>query len=287
MMKRLITLISVLLISLTLFSVTVSAKRYDEGNVFVSDKEGYLSDSEFDDIVDTAEKLSDKTGYNVGIIITDDIGSKSPVAFSDDAYMDVFKKDSDGFMILLNNDTYEDHISTSGNAILMYSDSRLMNTLDSAGSYLKEEEFHSALKVMLTKLDSYYDEGIPPENEGYTKDDIKDATGQDFLGRLINIVHRLGILFVIFIVVSVITFFIIKSSYRFKTAESARTYVNKSETFFREKQDIYIREYTTSHKISSSSSGGGSRGGGSGRVGGSSVHRSSGGGSFGGASRKR
>ena len=287
MMKRLITLISVLLISLTLFSVTVSAKRYDEEKVFVSDKESYLSDSEFDDIVDTAEKLSDKTGYNVGIIITDDIGSKSPVAFSDDAYMDVFKKDSDGFMILLNNDTYEDHISTSGNAILMYSDARLMNTLDSAGSYLKEEEFYSALKVMLTKLDSYYDAGVPAENEGYTKDDIKDATGQDFLGRLINIVHRLGILFVIFIVVSIVTFFIIKSSYRFKTAESARTYVNKSETFFREKQDIYIREYTTSHKISSDSSGGGSRGGGGGRVGGSSVHRSSGGGSFGGASRKR
>lgn len=285
MMKRLITLISVLLISLTLFSVTVSAKRYDEEKVFVSDKESYLSDSEFDDIVDTAEKLSDKTGYNVGVIITDDIGSKSPVAFSDDAYMDVFKKDSDGFMILLNNDTYEDHISTSGNAILMYSDERLMNTLDSAGSYLKEEEFYSALKVMLTKLDSYYDAGVPAENEGYTKDDIKDATGQDFLGRLINIIHRLGILFVIFIVVSIVTFFIIKSSYRFKTAESARTYVNKSETFFREKQDIYIREYTTSHKISSDSSGGGSRGGR--RVGGSSVHRSSGGGSFGGASRKR
>lgn len=286
MMKKITAFISVLVISLTLFSVSVSAKRYDEGKVFVSDKESYLSDSEFDDIVDTAEKLSDKTGYNVGIIITDDIGSKSPVAFSDDAYMDVFTKNSDGFMILLNNDTYEDHISTAGNAILMYSDARLMNTLDSAGSYLKEEDFYSAIKVMLGKLDSYYDAGVPSENEGYTTKDIDDATGQDFLGRLINIVHRLGILFVIFIVVSIVTFFIIKSSYRFKTAESARTYVNKSETFFREKQDTYIREYTTSHKISSDSSGGGSRGG-SGRVGGSSVHRSSGGGSFGGASRKR
>jgi len=287
MMKRLITLISVLLISLTLFSVTVSAKRYDEEKVFVSDKEGYLSDSKFDDIVDTAESLSDKTGYNVGIIITDDIGSKSPMAFSDDAYMDVFTKNSDGFMILLNNDTYEDHISTAGNAILMYSDARLNNVLDSAGSYLKEEDFYSALKVMLGRLDSYYDEGVPPENEGYTKDDIENAVKQDFIGRLINIVHRMGILFVIFIVVSVVTFFIIKSSYRFKTAESARTYVNKSETFFREKSDTFIREYTTSHKISSDSSGGGSRGGGGGRVGGSSVHRSSGGGSFGGASRKR
>ncbi|MBR4093043.1 MAG: TPM domain-containing protein [Oscillospiraceae bacterium] len=282
MMKKLTAFISVLVISLSLFSVSVSAKKYDEGKVFVSDKESYLSDSEFSDIVDTAEKLSDKTGYNVGIIITDDIGSKSPVAFSDDAYMDVFSKNSDGFMILLNNDTYEDHISTAGNAILMYSDARLMNTLDSAGSYLKEEDFYSALKTMLGKLDSYYDAGVPAENEGYTKADIEDAVGKG-----INILHQLGISFVIFIVVSIITFFIVKSSYRFKTAESARTYVNKSETFFREKSDTFIREYTTSHKISSDSSGGGSRGGGSGRVGGSSVHRSSGGGSFGGASRKR
>ena len=282
MMKKITAFISVLVISLSLFSVSVSAKRYDEGKVFVSDKESYLSDSEFSDIVDTAEKLSEKTGYNVGIIITDDIGSKSPVAFSDDAYMDVFSKNSDGFMILLNNDTYEDHISTAGNAILMYSDARLMNTLDSAGSYLKEEDFYSALKTMLGKLDSYYDAGVPAENEGYTKADIEDAVGKG-----INILHQLGISFVIFIVVSIVTFFIVKSSYRFKTAESARTYVNKSETFFREKSDTFIREYTTSHKISSDSSGGGSRGGGSGRVGGSSVHRSSGGGSFVGASRKR
>ena len=281
MMKKITAFISVLVISLTLFSVSVSAKRYDEGKVFVSDKESYLSDSEFDNIVDTAEKLSDKTGYNVGIIITDDIGSKSPVAFSDDGYMDVFSKNSDGFMILINNDTYEDHISTSGNAILMYSDARSRNILDSAGSYLKEEDFYSALKTMLTKFDSYYDAGVPSENEGYTKADIEDAVGKG-----INILHQLSISFVIFIVVSIITFFIVKSSYRFKTAESARTYVNQSETFFREKSDTFIREYTTSHKISSDSSGGGSRGG-SGRVGGSSVHRSSGGGSFGGASRKR
>mgnify|MGYP003294003166 FL=1 len=287
MMKKLTAFISVFVISIALFSVSVYAKRYDEGKVFVSDKESYLSDSEFDDIVDTAEKLSDKTGYNVGIIITDDIGHKSPMAFSDDAYMDVFAKNSDGFMILLNNDTYEDHISTSGNAILMYSDARLNNTLDSAGSYLKEEDFYSALKTMLGKLDSYYSDGVPPENEGYTKDDIEDAVGQGFIERLINLVHRLGILFVIFIVVSIVTFFIVKSSYRFKTAESARTYVNKSETFFREKSDTFIREYTTSHKISSDSSGGSGSRGGSGRVGGSSVHRSSGGGSFGGASRKR
>lgn len=280
MMKKITAFISVLVISLTFFSVNISAKRYDEEKVFVSDKKGYLSNSEFDDIVDTAESLSDKTGYNVGIIITDDIGHKSPVAFSDDAYMDVFKKDSDGFMILINNDTYEDYISTSGNAILMYTDARIENILDSAGSYLKDEEFHPALKAILTKFDSYYEDGIPPENEGYTKADINKAVGKG-----INILHQLGISFVVFIIVSVITFFIIKSSYRFKTAESAKTYVNKSDTFFKEKTDTYIREYTTSHKISSGSSGGGRSGGG--RVGGSSVHRSSGGGSFGGAGRKR
>ena len=39
MMKKITAFISVLVISLTLFSVSVSAKRYDEGKVFVSDNE--------------------------------------------------------------------------------------------------------------------------------------------------------------------------------------------------------------------------------------------------------
>ena len=37
---------------------------------------------------------------------------------------------------------------------------------------------------MLTKLDSYYDAGVPAENEGYTKDDIKNQNISDLSEKL-------------------------------------------------------------------------------------------------------
>lgn len=282
MMKKIFLFIALIFMSFSLLSVDVYANKYDEGKVFVSDKKEYLSDSEFENAVNIAKSLSSKSGYNVGVIITDDINGKTPVAFSDKAYSDVFGKNTDGIMILINNDTMEDHISTSGNAILMYTDKRLDKVFDNAYPYLKNEDFSGGVNIMLGTLEDFYDDGIPSENMGYTEEDIYKATEVG-----LNIFQNLLSMIVVFFVVSLITFLIIKSTYKFKKAESARTYVNQSNTFFREKSDTYIREYTTSHRVSSSSSGGGSSSRGSGRVGGSSVHRSSGGGSFGGSSRKR
>lgn len=282
MMKKIVLFITLVFMSVSLLSVNVYANKYDEGKVFISDKKEYLSDDEFETAVNIAESFSKKSGYNVGIIITDDINGKKPVVFSDKAYADTFGKNTDGIMILINNDTFEDHISTSGSAILMYSDKRIDKVFDTASPYLKNEDFSGAVNIMLDTLDDFYDDGVPSENKGYTEEDIYKATATG-----LNILQRLLAMTVVFFVVSLITFLIIKSSYRFKKAESARTYVNQSNTFFREKSDTYIREYTTSHRISSGSSGGGGSSRGSGRVGGSSVHRSSGGGSFGGGSRKR
>lgn len=82
---------------------------------------------------------------------------------------------------------------------------------------------------------------------------------------------------VIGLIAALITFFAVKSHYKFKSALSPTTYINRKNLVFHNQYDHFVREYTTKVKIESSSGGGGgSRGGGgrsSGGHGGGGRHR--------------
>lgn len=276
-MKKLCFMLSLFTAVVMLLPVAVSAKEYKSEKVYISDSFNHLTETELDEVAEKAESFAEKTGYNVGVVITDDIGSKSEVAYSDDSYEKVFGKNVDGVMILINNDTYVDHISTARNAIIMFDDRRIASILAYAHGNLKDENFAAAIDDILYKMNEFYDEGEPESNSDYYYNDITDEIERKF-----PIGTFLMIFVPVFLVSSVVIFFCIKMSYRFKKAEAARVYMNSSATFFREKSDTFIREYTTSHRISSDSSGGGGGG-----FSGSSTHHSSGGGTFGGGSAHR
>ena len=80
------------------------------------------------------------------------------------------------------------------------------------------------------------------------------------------------------IVIALIMFFSIKSTYKFKKSCDSSVYVERNETDFTVRDDRFIRQYTTKTKIESSSSSGGSHHSGGG---------SHGGGSHGGGGRHR
>ena len=86
----------------------------------------------------------------------------------------------------------------------------------------------------------------------------------------INMGNIAGLIFSLIVTLTVVGKY--ASTYKKRTPISARAYVDSTMTKFTERKDIFVREYTTSHKISSSSGG---RGGGGHRSGG---HRSGGGG---------
>ena len=67
-------------------------------------------------------------------------------------------------------------------------------------------------------------------------------------------------------ILALVIYFIVKHKYKFKDKTNPSIYVAKGETNFRERSDIFIREYTTKTKIetNSGSHGGGHRGGGGG-----------------------
>lgn len=85
----------------------------------------------------------------------------------------------------------------------------------------------------------------------------------------INIGHVGGVIVALIIAVCVANSQAAK--YKKRTPVSARRYMDGSLTRFTQRSDVFVREYTTSHRISSSSSGGSRHSGGGG-------HRSGGGG---------
>lgn len=267
----LFTVISVIVLASV--TVPVAAESYSSDTVYIQDDNYHMSDDEVTAVASKAEAFSQKTGYNIGIVISDDIMGYSAETYSDDIYDDVFGINTNGVLILLNNDTYIDHISTSGDAILMYDDYRIEQIHEYAHSSLVKELFCQSLEEYIDRMDYYYDSGIPDSNEGYYVD-----TDSSTLARESDIMGSVVFSMIFAVATFLISFFSIKARYKFKSVPSATTYIDNKDTFLRDRSDIFLRQYTTSHRIESSSSGGG---------GGSSVHRSSSGGTHGGGSHHR
>ncbi len=275
-MKKYGIITTLFIVLMMMLPLSVSAETYSSGKVLIMDEWNYLSDDEMQRTIEKAQSFSDKTGYNVGFVISDDIGSKNEVEYGDDIYDEVFGINTDGVLFLINNDTLYDYIGTSGEAILMYDDYRLDCTLDDVYDTTVAGDYDEAFSVFINTLTGYYEAGIPDSNEGFYVDEETST-----LERAINYGPFVMIGFVGFLIAGGICYGVIWSSYRFKSAPSARCYVDKNDTVYRDRSDTFIRQYTTSHKIDTSSSGSGRRSGGS------SVHRSRSGGSHGGRSRRR
>ena len=269
-----LTLLFIFLI--TLAPLSVNAETYSSGKVHIEDEWSALSEEDMNAIIADATEFSEITGYNVGFVISYDIGTKNEVEYGDDIYDDVFRINTDGVLFLINNDTLYDYIGTSGEAILMFDDNRLDITLDNVYDPTVDGNYVLAFDIFTDTLLDYYYRGIPDSNEGYYVDENTST-----LEKAINYMPIIFMGFIGFLIVGIISYVVICSSYKFKSAPSARCYTDRNETLFRDRSDVFLRQYTTSHKISSSS------GGSSGRSGGSSVHRSRSGGSHGGRSRRR
>ncbi len=266
--KRTLCFAFIMVISSVCFGIYAFA-----GEINIKDLAGYLTSDEIFELEAQAQMLSDETGYNIGIVLTDDIGSKSPMEFSDDYYTEMFGNNIDGFMILINNDTKTDWISTAGDAIMMYSDERISNIHSDSKQMLIDEEYYDALAQYLNSFEYYYLEGYPSENEEYY---LNTETGK------IEIIKDKGrytlVSLIIALAVGGITILIIVNRYKFHTIPSAECYLNGDDTEIKENSDVFLREYTTSVRIQSNSGSGG---------GGSSTHFSSSGGTFGGGGSSR
>ena len=228
------------------------------------------------------------TDFNIGIVITNDIGTDKSdygvMDFTDVYYEDYCGKDTDGVLLLINNDTKYDWFSTSGRCINMFY-GKDDEVLDSTYDYLVDGNYGLACQAFVQSV-KYY--GI---NANYDDDDgfdySYDEDGHHLHIEADDLEGGFGLFFfAFFAAVIAVSIFAgsINSNYKMKKNVSAANYKLPNSLVFTQSTDTFIRTYTTRRRVSSSSSSGSrSRS----RSSGSRSHRSSGGGRHGGGGRRR
>ena len=249
--------------------------------VKILDDYNYLTPSEEQDIISTARSFSDKSGFNIIFAITDEIGSdksdRGTMNYADDRYDELCGINTDGILLLINNDTKYDWISTSGSCINYYSDDRIDRIFDRIYDDIVAGDYYSACIGFVDKCESYY-------NQGKANNQIGIQSGDGYIELDFNPIELIQplIFFVIIIaVISGVIYSAITAPYKLKKSVTTRYTVPGS--LLLTKNITQSRGITTT-RIYSPRSSGSSRGGSRGH---SSTHRSSSGGRHGGGGRRR
>ncbi|MCI8361174.1 MAG: TPM domain-containing protein [Clostridiales bacterium] len=138
----------------------------------VFDQAGLFTVEECQRLETRIESLNADMDWNVYIATTSDAGGKTARDYADDFY-DYGGlgrgPDYSGLLLLIDMDNREAYITTAGQAIACYTDSRIDSMLDSVTGYLKNGRYEKAAEAFLTKTGSYA--ASPPSQTGAAADD--------------------------------------------------------------------------------------------------------------------
>ena len=249
-MRKLKIILPLVFIIFTLAMPSAFASYNDN---MVYDYDDSLTDSEEATVNKAIREAVDKYEMNICIVITDDIGSKSPRFYAYDLYYVLYGINTFGVLLLINNDTKKDWISTSGSAIKKYHDSDIQLMFDDITPKLQNDDFKGASLAFI--------------------DSLKNTHSSNY-----DWISAFGISFGISAIIVIIIGLLITSHYKLHNTISAANYVCTNKTKMHESRDDFIRQYVTKVRIETNSGGGG---------GGTSTHRSSSGGTHGGGGRSR
>lgn len=277
---------SVFLLSTCAFAVEFPSGEYVGSStpttfiyVYADAVDKKITSEDIDDLASRMVKVSEDTGFNIGIIITDNVGpfksDRAVIDFADTSYEEAFGVDTTGILLLINDDTKYDWISTSGDCIDYFTDSRINSIFDAIGPHLDEGDYHYAAKRFLRRVESCYQQGIDYDY-GYSYHDEADSSDR------VTKIMGIAIFLLFFIIIARKSYKKVYNSYTKlkpypKTSYSSINDVNYTESSSELKRTYYV---TVNSSSSSSSSRSGSRSR-------SSTHRSSGGGRHGGGGRRR
>lgn len=142
---------------------------------------------------------------------------------------------------------------------------RIQDIFSEINPYLPrcEEDIPGAVEEFLSELEYYYNYGpdtsyyyyVPDTGKYVTMDDSGNQVFSDSPPREWGLALGIGI--VVSLIITLITFFCIKSHYRFKDAPSSLHYLSFEGAKINVRSDTFLRKYQTRRKIERSSGGGG------------------------------
>lgn len=213
-----------------------ACKLYDAADVFTADEEKSINKK--------IGRYADDLDINIAVVVADD-KDKGSREYADLYYEKLFGINTDGILLFIDVSKDRLHwISTSGSQIKVYK-SYIDPMFDDMTSSLRVNDYSDTVDIFLNDLKSYPKKTI-----------FKSLLIGALAGAL----------------VSVITAVSVTLKYKRNEKYSPRNYEAKDKTNFTEKNDNFLREYTTKTRIESSS--------------GNGTHRSSGGGTHGGGGRR-
>lgn len=233
--------------------------------VYIVDEANKLTEQEKDSLIKSVEKSTEraKTKLNVLFLTVQDANGKSVVTYSDDRMEEILagqSEDSIAFVIDFDNKTT--YINTMGKAIQIWSDDKIEKALTAGDKYVANGQYEKCLNAMATKAFIYM------------------SPTKMFLEKFLSKLLLASVIAIILTAVWVISTVHVHN--KANIAPSANNYMPENGYEIQDKQENYIRMYTTRSPRSDQSSG---SGGSSSHSGGSS-HRSSSGRSHGGGGHK-
>lgn len=243
-------------------AVDASEKVYDFAEL--------LTPSEEEQIYNCVQKFINKTNLDLAVVTINDNNKISAMECADDFYdYNDFGTDSEysGVLFLVDMDTREIYMSTTGKAISMYSDYRIDMTVDAIYQDFSSENYLHGITKFVTIIENYDTMGLPSNKDSkYTISDEGD-------------VYRkfpwLIVLGVPFVITAIVIGVLIHKNKLVRVATSSREYLDKDSLKIKTVSDRLVSTNTIAVPRSSGSSSGG---GGSSRHSGSSGRSHGGGG---------
>lgn len=149
-MKRLTA--SLLLLIFLCLPLRVFASEAD----LVVDNAGLFTQEELRELTAAAERVSSEYGMDTVILTVPSLEGKSAQAYADD-YYDYHDYRYDGILILLAMEERDWYISTSGEAIRVFTDYGIQELGERIVPYLSSGDYFRAFRVYLEELPDYFD----------------------------------------------------------------------------------------------------------------------------------
>ncbi len=233
-------------------SVDASEKVYDFANL--------LTDSEEKDIYYQVQDFIMEHDMDLAIVTIDSNNKRSQVEYADDFYdYNDFGIGSsrDGVLFLIDMQYRQIYMSTTGDAIQMYSDYRIDQIMNAIYQYMTDTDYFNGISNFIDELSYYASVGYPEMDEA-----SRLSVGQCLkYGAIISAIATFIIMLVL-----------VNKNKLVRPATTAREYLDKESVVVNNYGDIFMGSNTVKHKIEHSSS----------SSGGSSTHSSSSGSSHGG-----
>lgn len=265
-MSALILVLPILMAALFVFDTRALAAKAS-ASVAIGDFDNRLTDNQENELRSLMQAAAEKTGLNIGIVITGELNGKSDTGFTRAFGLSAFG-DSDWVVLMLFNSydrpeytRYTDVISHNRKA-----DDRLkrydVRMFDNIYDVLEHNAYKDYSNKDIYHLFNYY---------GACKvfvSDVEKLGSDSFATQLwVFVEYHMGQVLLGAVIASIITVIIVISTvkgYKKVKPISASNYIDQSRTRITRQVDQFVREYTTSVSISSSHSGGHSGGGGGG-----------------------